>query len=168
MTKTKYDELVERYKARFFAKRFYQQYGMNYEENFAHVAKMTIIHTLIIVAYIRQWSCDLLEEFYMIPPGGVSHNPLELNVKYASSDGVILPDSTLYRTLAGSWMYLSITRPIIAYVVHVSLLCSSTSDADWTGDHTNYKSTKRFCIFLGDSLIFWKSKKQDIVSRSST
>lgn len=51
---------------------------MNYEENFAHVAKMTIIHTLIIVAYIRQWSCDLLEEFYMIPPGGISRNQGEV------------------------------------------------------------------------------------------
>lgn len=43
---------------------------------------------------------------------------LELSVKYAYSDGIILPDHT-YRTLVGSLVYLTITRPDIAYVVHV-------------------------------------------------
>jgi hypothetical protein len=42
------------------------------------------------------------------------------------------------------------------------------SDVDYGSDPTDRKSVTEFCIFLGDSLIFWKSKKQSIVSQSST
>ena len=42
------------------------------------------------------------------------------------------------------------------------------SDADHGSDPTYRKPVTRFCIFLGDSFISWKSKKQFIVSQSST
>ena len=42
------------------------------------------------------------------------------------------------------------------------------SDADHDSDPINRKYVTEFCIFLGDSLIYRKSKKQSIVSQSST
>jgi hypothetical protein len=59
--------------------------------------------------------------------------------------------------------------------VFQSLLLSSTSslevrvysDADHSSDLIDRKSVTGFCIFLSDSLIYWKSKKQSIVSQSS-
>jgi hypothetical protein len=41
------------------------------------------------------------------------------------------------------------------------------SDADWVGCPDTRRSTSRFCVFLGDSLVSWSSKRQAIVSCSS-
>ncbi|GJS41978.1 uncharacterized mitochondrial protein-like protein, partial [Tanacetum coccineum] len=131
--------------------------------------------------------------------------PIDAKVKYTTTDGDPLPDQSLYRTIAGSLVYLTVTRLDISYAVHIvsqfvsapttvhwdvvlhilrylqgtqfqNLLFPSTSvldsraycDSDWAGDVVLHKSTTGFCIFMGDSLISWKSKKQDVLSKSST
>lgn len=44
---------------------------------------------------------------------------------------------------------------------------SAYVDADWGSCQVTRKSTSGFCIFLGESLVAWKSKKQPTVARSS-
>ena len=51
---------------------------------------------------------------------------------------------------------------------HSSLTIQAYSDADWAGDPTDRRSTTGYCFLLGDSLISWRSKKQTVVTRSST
>jgi hypothetical protein len=48
-----------------------------------------------------------------------------------------------------------------------SISLTAYSDADWAGCPDTRRSTFRYCVYYGDSLISWSSKRQTTVSRSS-
>jgi hypothetical protein len=74
------DGSMSRYKARLVAKGYAQTYGINYEETYSPVAKMTIVRVIIVMAASKGWSLhqmdvrnvffhgDLQEEVYMEQP----------------------------------------------------------------------------------------------------
>ena len=82
--KTRFNGSIELYKACLVAKGFTQQYGINDEENFALVARISSICALLVVAAASKWDIfqmdvknaflngDLSEEVYMQPPPGLS------------------------------------------------------------------------------------------------
>ena len=85
--KTRSDGSIERYKARLLTKGFTQEYGIDYKETFAPVARLLSVRTLLAIAASRQWKLfqmdikyaflngDLREEVYMQSPPSLSHPP---------------------------------------------------------------------------------------------
>lgn len=49
-----------------------------------------------------------------------------------------------------------------------SLSITAFADADWASCPDDRRSTAGYCVYLGDSLMSWCSKKQHVVAQSST
>ncbi|GJT15104.1 putative ribonuclease H-like domain-containing protein [Tanacetum coccineum] len=88
-------------------------------------------------------------------------------------------DVHLYRSMIGSLMYLTASRPDIMFAVcacsrfqvtpktsHLSVVKRIFSD--YAGANLDRKSTTGGCQFLGRRLISWQCKKQTIVATSTT
>ncbi|XP_022149023.1 uncharacterized protein LOC111017543 [Momordica charantia] len=121
---------------------------------------------------------------------------MDPHLKLQLSDVDLLPDASIYRRLIGCLLYLIISRPDISFAVNklsqfVSRPCKihlaavyhllrylflpvsssfqlrAFADSDWASCLDSRRSTTGFCVFLGDALVSWKSKKQATISRSS-
>ena len=85
--KTRIDDFVERYKSQLVSRGFTQEYGIDYEETFAPVARVTSIRTLVSITAAKGWRLsqmdvnnsflngDLEEEVYIKPPPGYNFPP---------------------------------------------------------------------------------------------
>ncbi|XP_071687662.1 secreted RxLR effector protein 161-like [Rutidosis leptorrhynchoides] len=56
----------------------------------------------------------------------------------------------------GLQLYKSPSRRLVAY-----------TDADWAGCPDTRRSTSGYCVYLGDNLVSWSSKRQPTLSRST-
>ncbi|GJS13034.1 hypothetical protein Tco_0407506 [Tanacetum coccineum] len=84
-------------------------------------------------------------------------------------------DVHLYRSMIGSLMYLTASRPDIMFAVCAYARFQDSpfdleayTDSDYAGASLDRKSTTGGCQFLRSRLISWQCKKQTVVANSTT
>ncbi|GJZ28916.1 putative ribonuclease H-like domain-containing protein [Tanacetum coccineum] len=98
---------------------------------------------------------------------------IETNKAFLKDEEAEDVDVHLYRSMIGSLMYLTASKPEIMFAVCACVRDSpfdleAFSDSDYAGARLDKKSTIGGCQFLGKMLISWQCKKQTIVANSTT
>ena len=68
-------------------------------------------------------------------------------------------------------MYYNIWKDVLVLVYSFSViikLLKDFSNSDWGTCIDSRKSITSYCVFIGNSLISWKSKKHSIMAKSSS
>lgn len=152
----------------------------------------------------RKYALELLEDSGLLATKP-STTPFDCSLKLHDSDSPPYEDETTYRRLVGRLLYLTTTRPDIAFIVQQlsqfisqplqvhhsaairvlkylksapakglfyssssTLKLSGFADSDWASCPATRRSVTGYCVFLGTSMLSWKSKKHSTVSRSSS
>ncbi|KAL6320020.1 hypothetical protein AAG906_003117 [Vitis piasezkii] len=111
--------------------------------------------------YIR----DLLKRFNM-EEAKTMKTPMSSSIKLDMDEKGKPVNSTMYRGMIGSLLYLTASRPDIMYSGDNFELIEY-SDDDFAGCKVERKDTSGTCHFLGHSLVSWHSKKQNSVALST-
>ncbi|GJR75491.1 ribonuclease H-like domain-containing protein [Tanacetum coccineum] len=118
----------------------------------------------------RKYAIEILERAGMV---SCNSNRMHVDIKSKLGyDGDPVSNPTLYQSLTGSLQYLTFTHSDISYAVQQFFSSSTThliaySDAYWAGFPTTRRSTSGYCVFLGNNLLSWSSKRQPMLSCSS-
>eukprot|EP00253_Pinus_taeda_P017690 PITA_17690 len=97
--------------------------------------------------------------------------PTVMGLKLTKEDNSQDFDPKLYKSIAGSLMYLTATRPDIMHAVSlISRFMERPKEThcDWAGSVDDSKSTSGYVFHMGSGAISWASKKQLVVSLSTT
>ncbi|XP_052291746.1 uncharacterized mitochondrial protein AtMg00810-like [Citrus sinensis] len=133
----------------------------------------------------RKYIRDLLSKVQLLECKGIDI-PMSTGIKLQKETsghlGQYVTDPTHYRSIVKGMQYLIQTRPEITFVVnklsqyvstptmqhlHKEMKITGFTDADWACDLDDRKSVGAYCIYLGNNLMSWSSKKQSVIARSS-
>jgi hypothetical protein len=152
----------------------------------------------------KKYLREILDRFQMKDCNPVS-TPVEYGLKLTRDSGGRKVNSTVYKQIVGSLMYLTATRPDIMHATglisrymecprEMHLLVAKRimrylkgtleyglfykkgvksdliafTDSDYAGDQDDRRSTSGYVFMMGTGAISWSSKKQPIVTLSTT
>nr|GEV78798.1 ribonuclease H-like domain-containing protein [Tanacetum cinerariifolium] len=167
--------------------------GIDVDEIFSLVVKPTTIRTVLSLAISRHWPVHQLdvknaflngylsETIYMQQPLGFrdsQHPDYKYATKVLECAGMLTCNPCRTPVDTDSKFSTDALKRILRYVrgtlsYGLQLYSSTTStlvaysDADWAGCPTTHRSTFGYCVFLGNNLLSWSSKRQFTISRSS-
>ncbi|WVZ52011.1 hypothetical protein U9M48_003107 [Paspalum notatum var. saurae] len=98
---------------------------------------------------------------------GVTRPDISYSV-HILSQFVSAPTQLHYSHLLRVLRYLGTMSRRLFFPCSSSLQLQAYCDATWASDSSNRRSLSTYCVFLGGSLIAWKTNKQTAISRSST
>ncbi|GJR46452.1 retrovirus-related pol polyprotein from transposon TNT 1-94 [Tanacetum coccineum] len=172
-------------KSRLITKGYSQHKGINFEELFAPVARLEVVH--MFVAYTAHKNFTI---YRMDLKTAFLNGPLKEEVFVSQTDGFVDPDfqnhvyrlkkalyglkqalrawfvgtptdQTKYRRMIGGLMYLTASRSDIAFATFdFGFKLIAYLDTDLAGCLDDYKSTSGGLRFLGDKLVSWSSKSR--------
>jgi histone deacetylase 1/2 len=157
-TKYKADGSLDKYKGRLVAKGFKQRYGIDYEDTFSPVVKMSTIRIILSIAVSKGWSMRQLdvqnvflhgvldEEVYMKQPPGY--------VDKTKPNYVCKLDKALYglKQAPRAW-YARLSNKLVTLGFH-------TSKADTSLFYFNKGSTTVFVLVYVDDIIVVSSSSE--------
>ncbi|RVW77560.1 Copia protein [Vitis vinifera] len=117
----------------------------------------------------RKYTLDIVSEARLLgaKPCGF---PIEHNHILGLANGELLSNPESYHRLVGRLIYLAVTRTPgqgILLRADSDLSLQGWCDSDWAACPVTRRSLSGWLVFLGQSPISWKTKKQHTVSRSS-
>ncbi|GJS81409.1 ribonuclease H-like domain-containing protein [Tanacetum coccineum] len=119
-----------------------------------------------------KYVAEILKNFDFVSVKTTS-TPIETQKPLVKDEESIDVHVYLYRSMIGSLMCLTASRPDIMFKVcacaRLSLFdLEAYSDSNYSGENLYRKSTTGGCQFLGRRLISWQCKKQTVVATSTT
>ncbi|GJR08716.1 putative ribonuclease H-like domain-containing protein [Tanacetum coccineum] len=115
-----------------------------------------------------KYVAEILKKFNYTDVKSAS-TPVDLEKPLVKDRDVEDVDVHLYRSMIGSLMYLTTSRPDIMFAFLDSPFeLVAYTDSDYAGATQDKKSTTEGCQFLGNRLISWQCKKKTMVSTSTT
>nr|GEU48107.1 uncharacterized mitochondrial protein AtMg00810-like [Tanacetum cinerariifolium] len=168
-----------RNKARLVAQGYTLKEGMDYDEVFAPVVRIEAIRLFLAYASFKDFvvnQMDVKSAFlYSKIEEETASTPMETSKPLLKDENAKDVDVHLYRSMIGSLMYLTSSRPDIMFAVCACARFQVTPKVSHLHDVKRIfrylkdrKSTKRGCQFLGSRLISWQCKKQTVVADFTT